>query len=178
MRTSRAHVLDHFPLPRHELQRLGHVLADLVQNPAAAGAGCQGRIDDALARQMLGQRAARRPAPLEAAHRDFRLCRCDLRRRLGLRGVFLQLGKRQFELLEDRAALRGLPELLASQLGDRVLELLDQQRAVLGLALGRAGARLRRQQRLVLGDDHRVRGSKLGRQRINGKGHVPTRITK
>src|SRR5208337_4220245 len=62
-----AHVLDHFPLPRHELQHLGHVLADLVQKPAAAGAGCRGRINDALARQMLGQRAARRPAPLEAA---------------------------------------------------------------------------------------------------------------
>src|SRR5208337_4976514 len=56
-----AHVLDHFPLPRHELQHLGHVLADLVQKPAAAGAGCRGRINDALARQMLGQRAARRP---------------------------------------------------------------------------------------------------------------------
>ena len=127
---------------------------------------------------MLGQRAARRPAPLEAAHRDLRLCRCDLRRRFGLRGVFLQLGKRQFELLEDRAALRGLPELLAPQFGDRVLELLDQQRAVLGLAFRRAGARLRRQQRLVLGDDHRVRRGKIGWQRINGKRHPATRITK
>ena len=26
-----AHVLDHLPLPRHQLQRLGHVLAELVQ---------------------------------------------------------------------------------------------------------------------------------------------------
>src|SRR3954451_24686058 len=28
------HVLDHFPLPRNEFQRLGHVLADLAQAPA------------------------------------------------------------------------------------------------------------------------------------------------
>ena len=28
-----AHVLDHLPLARHELQRLGHVLAELAQLP-------------------------------------------------------------------------------------------------------------------------------------------------
>jgi hypothetical protein len=109
-------VLDHFPLPWHDLQRLGHVLADLVQNPAAARASRWDRINDALARQMIGQRSARRPAPLEAAHRDLRLRRGDLRRRFRLRGVLLELGKRLFELLEDRAALRGLPELFVAQL--------------------------------------------------------------
>ena len=50
-------------------------------------------------------------------------------------GVLFQLGKLQLELLEQRAALRGLPEPLVPQLGDRELELLDQQRAVLRLAL-------------------------------------------
>ena len=39
---------------------------------AAARAGRRRRIDDALARQMLGQRPARRLAPLEALHRDLR----------------------------------------------------------------------------------------------------------
>ena len=50
-----AHVLDHFPLARDELQRLGHVLAELAQGrPAAARACRRQRIDNALARQMLG----------------------------------------------------------------------------------------------------------------------------
>ena len=31
-----AHVLDHFPLARNELQRLGHVLADLAQAAVTA----------------------------------------------------------------------------------------------------------------------------------------------
>ena len=65
-----AHMLDHLPLARNELQRLGHVLADLAQcRPAAARAGRGRRIDDPLARQMLGQRTARRPAPFERWHR-------------------------------------------------------------------------------------------------------------
>ena len=34
-----AHVLDHLPLARHQLQRLGHVLAQLAQRAAAARAG-------------------------------------------------------------------------------------------------------------------------------------------
>ena len=62
-----AHVLDHLPLARHQLQRLGHVLAQLVQGAAAARAGRRSRIDDALARQMLGQRPARRLAPRRSA---------------------------------------------------------------------------------------------------------------
>ena len=52
------------------------------------------------------------------------------RRRLGLRGVLFQVGELKLELLEQRAALRGLAEPLVPQLGDRELELLDQQRAV------------------------------------------------
>src|SRR5262245_34076259 len=45
-----AHVLDHLPLARNQFQRLGHVLADLVQRPAATRAGRGHRIDDPLAR--------------------------------------------------------------------------------------------------------------------------------
>src|SRR5262245_18050919 len=66
-----AHVLDHLPLARNELQRLGHVLADLAQGSAAAArAGRRQRIDDAFARQMLRQGPARRLAPLERWYRD------------------------------------------------------------------------------------------------------------
>ena len=100
-----AHVLDHLPLARHDLQRLGHVLAELAQHAAAAWARRRRGIDDVLARQMLRQRAARRLLPLEAAHRRLIGIRGsrDLRRRLGFgRGLF-QVGKLQLELLDQRA---------------------------------------------------------------------------
>src|SRR5580700_3435498 len=42
-----AHVLDHLPLARDELQRLGHILAELVQNAAAAWTGARPRISTA-----------------------------------------------------------------------------------------------------------------------------------
>ena len=164
-----AHVLDHLPLARNELQRLGHVLADLAQGAAAAARAGQGRrIDDALARQMLGQRPARRLAPLERRHRDLlarRRCR-QPRRGLGLRGILFQVGELQLELLEQRAAFRGLAEPLVPQLGDRELELLDQQRAVLRLALRRGRSRLCRTQCLALRHDQRMRTREIGRQRI------------
>jgi hypothetical protein len=52
-----AHMLDHFPLAGDQFQRLGHVLADFAQSRAAtARVGSRRRIDDALPRQMLGQR--------------------------------------------------------------------------------------------------------------------------
>jgi hypothetical protein len=65
-----AHVLDHLPLAGHQLQRLGHVLAELVQRAATAWTGLRHRIDDPLARQVLGQRAACWLAPLERLHLD------------------------------------------------------------------------------------------------------------
>jgi hypothetical protein len=119
-------VLDHLPLPRHELQRLGHILTDLVQSPAATGTRRKRWIDDALARQMFRQRPARRLAPLEASHFDLRLGSGHLRRRLGLGGIFLQIRQRQLELFQDRAPLGGLAEPVVAQLGDCVLEFLDQ----------------------------------------------------
>ena len=49
-----AHVLDHFPLTWDELQRLGHVLADLEVVPPQHGDAAGQRIDNAFARQMIG----------------------------------------------------------------------------------------------------------------------------
>jgi hypothetical protein len=55
------------------LQRLGHVLADLAQRgAAAAGARDRRRVHQALARQMIRQRAARRPLSFEALNLDLR----------------------------------------------------------------------------------------------------------
>jgi hypothetical protein len=49
-----------------ELQRFDYVLTDLAQYPApTARAGRGHRIDDTLARQMLGQWTAHRAAPFE-----------------------------------------------------------------------------------------------------------------
>jgi hypothetical protein len=56
-----------------------------------------------------------------------------MRRGLDLRGILLEIGKLQLELVQQCAALRGLSELLVPQLLDRELELLDQQYPRLGL---------------------------------------------
>ena len=56
------HVLDHLPAPRLALEGLGHVLAQLADRAAALGAGARRRVDDALAGQVLRQRAAGRLA--------------------------------------------------------------------------------------------------------------------
>src|SRR6516162_392969 len=93
-----AHVLDHFPLARNELQRLDHVLADLAQSiVAATWAARRRRIENALPRQTLRQRPTRRLAALERWHRDLVGCG-HLHRGLGLRGVLLEIGELQFEL--------------------------------------------------------------------------------
>ena len=51
-----------------------------------------------------------------------------------MRRILFQVGKLQFQLTKQRAALRGLPELLVPQLLDRELEFLNQQRPGLGLS--------------------------------------------
>src|ERR1700732_3980454 len=57
-----ADVLDHLPLPRDHLQRLGNILAPLAQpSTAATLAGRGAGLDNPLARQVLGKRLARRP---------------------------------------------------------------------------------------------------------------------
>jgi hypothetical protein len=62
----------YLPLPRDHLQGLGHVLAQLVQDAAAARTRRRRGVDYALARQMLRQRAARRFLAREGLHRDGR----------------------------------------------------------------------------------------------------------
>ena len=157
-----ADMLDHLPLPRHQLQRLGHVLAQLVQDPTTTRAGLGHRIDHALARQMLRQRPAGRLAPREGPHGlGRRLIARRLRLSLGL--VLLELEQLQLELVEQRAALRRLAEPFVPQLGDLVLELLDQQRLVADL----------RAMRLPLGQQHRLqRLDVVGERFSGGRGHI------
>ena len=94
-------MLDHLPLAWNELQHLGHVLAELAQPAiATAGTGRRHRIDKALPWQMLRQRPARWLAPLERGYRDLVGCG-DLRRGLGLRGVLLEIGELQLELIQQ-----------------------------------------------------------------------------
>jgi len=64
-----AHRLDHLPLARDDLQRLGDVLAQLRQLArTAARAALRRGDDDALARQMIGERFATSPLALEGLH--------------------------------------------------------------------------------------------------------------
>jgi len=156
-----AHVLDHLPLTRNELQHLGHILAELAQ-PAitATGTGGRHRIDNALPRQMLRQRPAGRLAALERGHRNLVGCG-HYRRSLRLCRVLLQIGELQLELVQQCAALGRLSELLMPQLPDRELELLDQQCPCLGFRLhGQAGR--------SLGTQHRLQGGHIVGERIIG----------
>jgi len=167
-------MLDHLPLPRHQLQRLGHVLAQLVQHPAAARAGRRHRIDDALARQMLGQRPARRLAPFECAHLNLLAC-CrgcrHLRHGLRFRRILFQVGQLQLELFEQCAPLRGLPKSLLPKLGDRELHLLDQQGARPRFGLRVLSLHLSFNARRVLGEKHCLQRLDVVGQRIRCKRH-------
>jgi len=71
--------LDHLPLPRDDLERLGDVLAHLhdAVRPAAR-AGGRGCDHHPLARQMLRDGFASRAATFEAVDRSCRLLRGDL----------------------------------------------------------------------------------------------------
>jgi hypothetical protein len=92
-----------------------------------------------------------------------------MRRGLGLRRILFQVGKLQFKLIEQRATLRGLPELFVPQLLDRELELLDQQGARLGFGFrGQAGG--------ALGAQHCLQGVHIIGERIVGA-HRAQRIT-
>ena len=119
-------------LPRHHVQRLGDILADLRESGAAAAraAGRRG-MHDAPARQVSGEVPAR-PGPREALHRVAGRLGHIL---AGRRSQFLQL---QFQLIEQAlAALRARAKQLALHLGDHQLQMLDQ-----GLGADELGARL------------------------------------
>ncbi len=111
-----ADVLDHLPLPRDHLQRLGDVLAQLAQPRAAAAlAGGRSRLDHPLARQMLGEGLARRALAGEG-HDIRRLGRGALGGDLVLAGRTLEFLEGQLHLVEQpHRAFRALAvELRAS----------------------------------------------------------------
>jgi hypothetical protein len=57
---------------------------------------------------------------------------------------FFQIGEMQFELINRRAVLRGLAELLVPQLPDGELELLEQERPGMSLSFRSLARRARR----------------------------------
>ncbi len=123
-----ADVLDHLPLPRNDLERLGDILAQLGQTrPAAAGAGRRAGHHHPLARQMLGERLAR--AALAAERGDIGgLGRRLLGREFILRRRRFQFFELQFHLIEQpRAALRALAVNLPPELLDLQLQMHDQR---------------------------------------------------
>jgi hypothetical protein len=68
-----SHVLGDEPLPRHHIERLGDILADLGKLAAAAAwARGRHRVNNAPARQIGGKVAPRRWAAREALHLDAR----------------------------------------------------------------------------------------------------------
>ena len=120
-----AHGLDHLPLPRNHLQRLGDVFAKLRQ-PVRAAAGTAGRCrdHDALARQVVGERLARRPLALERLD-GLRSRRRLLGRQFILGGGCFQLFELKLHLLQQaRRAFRTGAIKLAPQLLDLELEWL------------------------------------------------------
>ena len=103
-------------------------------------------MDDALARQMLGQGPAGGLAP-GARRGGVRLWLAGrLRVRLGQRR--LQILQRQFERVDPDAAFRGGPEALPSQPGDLQLQPFDRD--------------LGHEPRRPLSQDHGVGGGEIG----------------
>jgi hypothetical protein len=138
------HRLDHLPLARDAFQRLGDRLAQPAQLVrTAAGAAAGGRHDDALARQVVGERLACR---LPAGER---------RDRGGLRGGLfggqlvlacrrLQLLQLQFHLVEPpRLAFGAHAVEVAAQLLDLQLQIRDERLIAGGFRLGLGGIGLR-----------------------------------
>ena len=129
-----AHVLDHLPLARDHLQRLGDVLAELAQpRTAAACAGRRSGHDHPLARQMLGEGLAGRPLAGEGRYGRPGLGRGVLGGEFVLGGGALELLELQLHLIEQpRGALRARAVEIALQLLDLQL-LVRDQRLVVGL---------------------------------------------
>src|SRR6516225_1247898 len=120
-----AHRLDHLPLARDYLQRLGDILAQLGQPAAAAAWTAPRRLDDyALALNGIGKGFAHRPLAPEGPHglRPFRRRQLILRRgRLELLQLKLQLVQQTHRALRPRA-VECAPQLL-----DLELEMRNQR---------------------------------------------------
>lgn len=96
-----AHCLDDLPLTRDHLQRLGDVLAQLRQpGRSAAGAVLRRGDDDALTRQVLRERLARRPPAFERANRLHLSC-CLLGGEFILGGIGFQILELKLHLLKQ-----------------------------------------------------------------------------
>jgi hypothetical protein len=174
-----AHRLPDEPAPRHDVERLGDHLADLGEpGSAAAGAGRGRRHDHPLARQMLGQRPTRRsPTPMLGNH-GAGLGGRGFGGRLVLGDGLLELARLQLELLDQPGAALARPAVLLAPghrwpAGHRSDSRRDagqrpargeQQPQALDLQPGAGHQRLGLEPRRTLGEDHRVRRSKVSGQ--------------
>ena len=161
-----AHRLDHLPAARDNLQRLGHVLADLRQLlRTAARARCRRRNNHPLARQVRGKRLAARTAAGEPLHLRG-VGRGTLGRQLVLRRARLELVELEFKLIQQALfALRALPVQLPPELLDRQLQEGDLRRGVGHLRLCVYSPRLGRHE------------GRLQRCNVGSAGHRRQRIT-
>jgi hypothetical protein len=126
-----AHVLNHFPLTRNDLDRLGDVFAELRKpGRAAAGAGSWARHDDPLARQMIGEWFAHRLAARVGRNergRGASLGGGHLGRDLVFGGRGFELLELKFHLIKELATAFGAAAIkLPPHLLDRELEMCDQ----------------------------------------------------
>jgi hypothetical protein len=119
--------LHHLPLPRHDLQCLGDVLAQLGKpRRAAAGARARTGHDHPLARQMRRERLACRLLARKGAYRRRRAGR-PLGRQLVLGAGRFQLLQLQLHLIDQPSpALAARPVKLAPHLLDRQAKMRDQ----------------------------------------------------
>src|SRR3954447_4006136 len=162
-----AHVLDDLPAPRLALERLRDDLSQFAQARAAAlAANARCGMNDALARQMVGQRPARRFACIDRASSFGGRPGGNLRLSLDLGLRLLEVRYSKFELLDDLlAALGGLTKLRAPRLGKQELQPLDLETEAGAFALGF-------DQTLALRQDHRMGSGKVGRQRLRRRDHT------
>jgi hypothetical protein len=165
------HMLDHLPLAGNHLQRLGDVLAQLGQAPAAAArTGRRAGHDHPLARQMLGEWLARRPPAGEGCHTGGLRCRPLCRQLvLGRRG--LKVFQLQLELIEQAGTvLRALTELRPLQLLDLQLQMGDQCMVVARSGPQRGRFRCRRRQLGLARQQQPLQARRIIRQGIH-RGH-------
>jgi len=136
------HRLDHLPLPRDHLQRLGDVLAQLRQPGAATGrAGTRALDHHTLARQVFGKGLSGRALALETTNAR-RLCRGGFGSQTIFTGIGLKILELQLQLIEQTTAALGAgAKLLAPQTGNLQLQMRDQRlgRTLPGTRIGQSG---------------------------------------